>query len=150
MEQIIKTKNILLDLDIDRFLIYFSLTLIQLNGNATLIRKACQVCDLLYEKTKRPLDFNLTESISGLEKLLDKNIYCKSFIKNFIINIQIFKRLKESEILILDDQSTVDINLINFKYQNIEKNKDIINDILENLKNNDIISEDLYRVSLFN
>jgi len=149
MEKRIRDNSILLDLDVDRFCIYFALSLIQKQGNILLIKKAVELCDLIYEKNKKHLDLNFTESISGLEKLLEKNIFCKSLIKNFLVNIQIFKRLKDSNELKLDDQSNFDINLINFKFQNIEKNKDLINDLLENLRENEIISQDLFNISVF-
>ena len=70
-------------------------------------------------------------------------------IKNFLKNIKHFKNLRNTESLILDDQSTVDINLINFKYQNVECNKDSINSLLNTLKEFNVINDKLYEDLLF-
>lgn len=146
----ITKKNVLILMDIDRYMIYFALHFIQKERKINLIRKAVNICDLIYEETKTALDLNLNESITALEKLLEFNIVCKNLVKNFLVNIQIFKKLKETENIKLDDQSTFDINLINFKYQNVERNKEIINELLEKLKDNEIISEELYNISVMN
>ncbi len=149
LEHILTNKSILMLIEIDRYMIYFALNSIQKKRSKKLVKQAVLLCDMVYEKTKTHLDFNLTESITALEKLLEENIICKSVVKNFLVNIQIFKRLKESENFKLDDQTTFDINLINFKYQNVERNKDVINQLLQKLKDNDIISEELFNISVF-
>ena len=149
LENFIKDEKMFLDFDIDRYLIYIALTLIKMNAKLELIAKCCEIVDMIFERNNKCLDFNITESYSCFEKLLEKNIICKSLIKNFLKNIKHFKNLRNTESLILDDQSTVDINLINFKYQNVECNKDSINSLLNTLKEFNVINDKLYEDLLF-
>jgi hypothetical protein len=149
LENLIVNNRILLEKEIDKFLMYFALTLIQKNSDKSLIEKAVYLCDKLFSKNKSHLEFNISESLTGVNKLLKLNIVCRSLIKNFLVNIQIYKRLKESDNFKLDDQTDINVNLINFKYNNVEKNKNIINEVLEKLRDNQIISQEIYQISFF-
>lgn len=150
IESILKSNKVFLQFDIDKYMIFYALLINNINGDDIIMKKCIDICDMLFEKNRKPLEFNLGECISGMEKLLKKNIFCKSLIKNFLINIHIYKKLRETSTLKLDDESTFDINSINSKFRHIEYQKDSINEILLTLKNKNIIGEELYNISILN
>jgi hypothetical protein len=146
--------DLLIDIDIPRYMIFYCM-LIEKNGlnNKDMMIQCCEIADLIYEKDKKCMTFNLIETISSLEILLNYDIVCKSLIKNFLINIQIYKKIKLFEKVDLDDQATIDFNTLNNKSLNFNLSKYNIEKILFTLRKMEIINENVLKVimdDLFN